>query len=269
MAKKKKLNKRVVLSLAVFCVIIAICATIYIIQRLPEDPKIYINQAKVALAKSPKNYVDAAKAYDLAIANSEGLERAEYQYQYAELCFERVNKQTGLSNADKSQIYGSGFGLLRKILQKNPKFLKAHHLLEQHLWARASRSRNWKALKDYISTVDRILKLGDNAELYHRRGLAKMLLASSDPDIYNEPTLADLRKAVELAPNEAAYLGDLAGFLSRIERKDEAEEIYAAAIKANPKNAAILRNYAAFLQTTGRKEDAAKAIQAAIAADPQ
>jgi len=72
MAKKKKLNKRVVLSLAVFCVIIAICATIYIIQRLPEDPKIYINQAKVALAKSPKNYVDAAKAYDLAIANSEG-----------------------------------------------------------------------------------------------------------------------------------------------------------------------------------------------------
>ncbi|RLI72362.1 hypothetical protein DRO91_04575 [Candidatus Heimdallarchaeota archaeon] len=269
MAKKKKLNKRVVLLLAVFCVIIAICATIYIIQRLPEDPKIYINQAKVALAKSPKNYKDAAKAYGLAIANSEGLQRAEYQYQYAELCFERVNKQTGLSNADKSQIYGSGFGLLRKILQKNPKFLKAHHLLERHLWARASRSRNWKALKDYISTVDRILKLGDNAELYHRRGLAKMLLASSDPDIYNEPTLADLRKAVELAPNEAAYLGDLAGFLSRIERKDEAEEIYAAAIKANPKNAAILRNYAAFLQTTGRKEDAAKAIQAAIAADPQ
>ena len=293
MVKRKKLNKRVILLIAVFTLIVTGCIVYYLLQ-LPSDPMIFISQANAALEKSPKDYYQAEKAYLKAIEISEDLEKAENHYLLAKLFFDR-STEIGISRVDRGFYNGKGFAYLRLILQHHPSFIKAHRLFEKKFWEiiesqffrqqRGGKAVDWKDLQSYISSVDKILKTEDDAKLYFRRGRAKMRLATTDPATYNEPTIADFRKAIVLQPTETQYWGTLARFYlyfkrdKEIEGDKEAKKVYQEGIKANPKKAIFLTQYAEYLiQKTSwlnknerekRDEEALKVLQDAITVEPE
>ncbi len=267
MAKRKKLNTRVILLIAVFTVILIACIGIYLWQ-LPSDPAVYVQQAQAALKESPRNYDKAIKAYGKAIKISEDMEQAECQYDLAELYFERAN-EVGLSPSDRRDYIGSGFGNLRMILQHHPSFIPAHRLYEKKLWEYIGLAGDLTQTKDYIESVDKILKLEDDAGLYFRRGQAKMRLAMNDPATFKDPAIEDLRKAIELQPAETQYWKAYSKFFSYLKQEDEAEKVLQEGIKANPKNAAFLIEYASYLVEKKREDEAIQILKDAIALEPQ
>jgi len=77
------------------------------------------------------------------------------------------------------------------------------------------------------------------------------------------------KRAIELAPNDADFLGNYANFLTGVRGKhDAAEEMYKRTIKADPKHAYNLANYAIFLMKQGRHDAAEEMHKRSIKADP-
>ena len=269
MAKRKRLNRRVVLVISVFGVLLVAGLVYVYIANLPQAPEQYIQKANEALAKDPKDYEAANRALFKAIKAGGDRPNVEHYFKLAELCFDRVENDLGLSQSEKESFYGQGFDLLRnKALVQDPTFNKARRLLASHMWFHALRAQNWGLWKDYIAEVDRILKIDkDDAELYYQRGYAKTQLAKTD-STYNKEALVDYREAVNIDKKNLNFWNSLTNFLTSIEEYDKAEEAYKQAIEANPNKAQIRVNYSVFLRDRKREVEALKLVQEAIKCEP-
>ena len=269
MAKRKRLNRRVVLVISVFGVLLVAGLVYVYIENLPQAPEQYIQEANEALSRDPKNYNVAYEALVKAIDAGGDWPNVEHYLKLAELCFDRVQNDLNLSQSEKEAFYGEGINLLRnKALVQDPTFNKARRLLARHIWSRARRYDNWGLWKDYIAEVNRILKIDkDDAQLYNQRGYAKTRLAQTDPT-YSEEALVDFREAVNIDKKNLDFWNSLTSFLTSIEKYDEAEEAYKQAIEANPNKAQIRVNYSVFLRERKREVEALKLIQEAIQCEP-
>ena len=269
MAKRKRLNRRVVLVISVFGVLFIAGLTYVYIMNLPQDPAKYIQKAEEALGKDPKDYKEAHTALSMAIQAGGNSPDVEYYLKLAELCFERVQNDLELTQSEKVALYGHGIALLHtKALVQDPTFNKARRLLASHIWSQALRFDGYAAWNDYIDEVDRILKIDkDDASLYQRRGYAKSRLAQTDPT-YNKKAVVDFQEAVNIDNKNLDYWNSLSTFLTVIEKYDEAEEAYKQAIAANPNKAQPRLNYSTFLNGREREDEASKLIQEAIQCEP-
>ncbi len=269
MAKRKRVNRRVVLLISVFGVLL-IAGLMYVyIMNLPQDPAQYIKKADEALAKDPKDYKAAHRALNKAILAGGDSPDVEHYLKLAELCFERYQNDLELTQSEKVAIYGQGIGLLStKALVQDPTFNKARRLLASHWWSRALRFDTWEVWQDYIAEVDRILKIDkDDAQLYYQRGYAKSRLARIDPT-YNKKALVDFQEAVNIDEKNQEFWDALTTFLVFIEKYDEAEEAYKQAITANPNKARLRLNYSIFLRNREREDEALELIRDAIQCEP-
>jgi tetratricopeptide (TPR) repeat protein len=273
MAKKKRLNRRVLLFFCIFGGFVVLGGLYVYISNLPKDADVYIKKMQEHLAKDPKDYTEAMRLLNRAIAAGGDRPEPEYFYMMAELCFERVGEDQGLGQPEREEFYSRGLAMLQRALQQKRDFHKARRLLAQHYLSFAMRSGKLDRWKDYIDQLDVILADEQDADLYYRRGLAYKALADKDPSMLDtdmvEKALADMQKAVSLKPDNLRFWGALTWYLEQLKRLEEAEKAYKEAIAANAENAQPLVDYAVFLRRQKRGDESLKMIQEAIARNPK
>src|SRR5689334_18423264 len=80
---------------------------------------------------------------------------------------------------------------------------------------------------------------------------------------------AELRRAVELAPDDASYLTSLGGVLGMQQKLDEANVYFERAVKSDPNDAAARRNLAANDWRRGRFKQAQANLEHLLRVAPQ
>ncbi|HPS51968.1 MAG TPA: tetratricopeptide repeat protein [Phycisphaerae bacterium] len=267
MAKKKRLNSRMLVLLGVMAAILIICLTYIYFRSLPQNPEFYANKAAQLMSAPQKNYLEAINCLRLAAEYSSGIKRNEYLYRQAELMLEYASRGVDLDDADREQAYSSGLGLLQKILQSDENYVPARKLLAQHRWAIAVRARQWHLWENYIQQMDKLIEAEDTAENYFRRGYAKSALAMTDPS-FNDAAIEDFNKAIELDKEKLQYRIALARFYELIKDTASAELTYKKSMEANPDKADIRIEYANFLRRKNENKLAQRVIIDAIKCEP-
>ena len=103
MARRKKLNKRLVILLVALGVVVVAGGVTVFLKRLPKDPGALAAQAEAALAK--KKYADAAKALGQAIEATRDSDPSPYMYQLAKVKIEWAQaKQTIVGDAQAQRM---------------------------------------------------------------------------------------------------------------------------------------------------------------------
>jgi len=257
MAKRKKLNKRVVMLLAVIGLIVVAGGVALVLYKSPKDPKVYARRGDEAFEK--RDFRAAERAYLTAIGNSKD---PVYYYKMAQLQLEWAEDQN-LSITERNDRIGIAINTLQKALRSDHKFVDAQQLLcEIH----------WKWLgggKSYIDEAGKLLALaGDDHEIYFRRALANARMAMVIPEKFTEDALADFQKAIELKNDEVSYWLGMAQFLQQIKRPKELQTVLADAITINPDHAVLRVAYAQHLHRQGQTDEALKQYQEAIEQEP-
>jgi len=255
MAKRKKLNRRLVVFLIIVGVIVAAGIFGYILKKLPKDAGALANLARAA-AKAG-NHQAAETAWLKAITVEQ---KPEYYYQAAKEAM-AIASQPGTTVAERSAKYGQVRDRLQVALRKDPTYVDAQRMLAD-LYGPAAGER-------YIVEATRLLKLVPNDDaVYHKRGLAEEMLAGTIGGKYADQAIADFRKATELKPGEAQYWLDLVQMYRRTKRYDQADKAFAKAIAAVPNNPEIRVAYAVHLQDKGDTEAARQQVLTAIERAP-
>jgi Flp pilus assembly protein TadD len=79
----------------------------------------------------------------------------------------------------------------------------------------------------------------------------------------------ELRRAVELAPNDASYLTSLGGILGMRQKLEEANVYFERAVKSDPNHATVRRNLAANQWRLGRLKEAQANLEFLLRLQPQ
>lgn len=270
MAKRKKINPRVLLVLCVLGVILVGAIVAFAIRSLPKDPTADIQTAEAEAAKTNPDWEIVFRNLGRARANTKDPKAsANLWFREAELRFERVQKEPNLSRLQLDEQQQKGWGALMQAVRQDNQHLKARMMLSQ-LYGAIARANpdSSKAWQNFIGELDGILSVDPkDSETYFRRAVAYAQLALTDPQ-YQNKAIEDFRKAVELDKTNAEYQDFLARFLVSIGQMSEAEQVLKEAIQSNPNKALIRVSYARFLRQQKRMEEAEKQIQEAVQCEP-
>lgn len=130
----------------------------------------------------------------------------------------------------RAQDYQQALPVLDALIRKNPDDAPAH-------WHRASCLEAFDRLDEALAEVKHVLRINPNyAPAWIKQAELAISLDEDYPDFE-----ADLRKAVEVAPNAAENHRVLASFLHGEDRTQEAHQVLAQAMALEPDNA---ENYA-------------------------
>ncbi len=115
------------------------------------------------------------------------------------------------------------------------------------------------------ASAKRALELDPNlADAHSAQGLVLM-----DLDFNFAGAEAELRRALELAPQNPSVINNLASLMSRLGRLDEAVALAQRAIALEPLRGASHYNFAVYLTALGRYDEAEAALRKAIELQPQ
>ncbi len=266
MAKRRRINKRMIILLAALGALAAAGVVAVLLRRLPRDPDRYLQAAKDATRKQQRAAFTESAGIALEAAKAqERPDLPDFYHQVAELHI-RWADNDALSRLDQRQSVNTAQQLLLTALRHDPGHLPALRLLCDLYW------RYSRGGRDFLAKADRLLEEDpDDHETLHHRGQARVAHGESrnERDLI-ESGIADLRKAAELAPEELPYWLTLASALERQERPAEAEKVYLEALKhLEGEKATRLRvRYAVFLRGADRTQEALQIIQDAIDASP-
>jgi tetratricopeptide (TPR) repeat protein len=283
MAKRKRLNRRVVLFIAVFSAVVLGCLIYLYIDRLPKDAESHKRRAEEARGRN--DWIGCFEEYDKAIRAAENTPSSlDYMYRKAELLFERADTDPELVTSEVSLHVSKGMGLLQSILHRKPSYVKAAHLKLNRQWRGVvgpiiyaprinprpkSSPQRATILQNFVSDVDRLFKIEQSAELYFRRGLAKTFLAMTDMLTYGESAAEDLRKATEMDGANPQYWQERIRFLRiRGGSTTDIEALFLQAKDKNPQKGWPRLAYAEFLLSEKREEPAEAAIREAMEVEP-
>ena len=269
MAKRKKLNRRVVILLLAMGAVVATGAVVLVLQGLPQDPIEAMARGRAAFEAG--DYKKATGAFKAAIPGleSRGGDVTEALFPLSRAYLDWALKAPDLTDTDRREHYTRGMRLLRNVLHVDRKHREARSLLCDIYWEAAVRSRtNWKR---FIDEADKLLELSpDDHDTRFRRALAKAYLAQTVRGEYPDEALGDFRDVINRKPDEPRYRMALAGFLQhpRINEIAKAEEVYLAGIEATPDSAEMRVHFARFLRRQHRKADALTQLKEAIQREP-
>jgi len=262
--RKKKLNKKILILLIVLGGVLALGGVAVVVRMLPKDPVAHAERAEKAQAEG--DWKQAERLFAIARGASK---EAQYSLRFARFQLDRMQKDESLSTTQRQECLGNAMSLLREALRRDPRNVEAQALLEELLWPYALRHGSYDP---YIEEADRLLELEPQRHLtVFRRGWSRSRKALANPTKDNiDRAIADLRKAVELAPDRTAYWVELAQFLASrpINRADDAEKVFQQAIMANPASPELHVAYAGLLQRQDKPQDALAQLRQAIASAP-
>lgn len=267
MAKRKRLNRRVLIVLSILGGILVLGGLAYWVKNLPKDPAPFIADAEAAMQADPPDYESAMRNYQIALGHEGNNPNVEHMYRLAKIAMERAANDPKITPEKRRDIRQQAIQKLHDCIVRDAGFLKAREDLSEYYFAMARHFERWDLWKQAIDHMDAIIAQEPKAETYYRRGIAKSFLARSDPN-YQDEALKDLREAVDLDRENESYWLQLARYLEVLERPDEAEEIYRQALEALPANARVRVQYARLLQSQDRNDEALEMIRQAVRAEP-
>jgi len=184
MAKRKKLNKRVVILLAAFGVVLGAGIVVLGLSMLPKDPLASFRAGQKAF-EAGKEACDAGK-YELAdtrfrravqkFAEAADADKADPQYPFnvAEVNWEWRNVRSITQTARNERII-QAHNWLMKALQRKPDHVPSLKLLCEVRW-----EGGFGAMR-FIEAADKLLEIEQSEpQTYYHRALAKTALAATD-----------------------------------------------------------------------------------------
>ncbi len=271
MAKRKKLNLRLILILLVAVVVLGILGGYAGYKRgwhrkiIRIDPVEAARRAEVAQEKG--DYPVAERQMLRAISAAPNpTAKADYYFQFAKLQLDWLTKRHDeLTDSQRAMHYTQARSALNQALVQDNTHLEAQRLLTDLMWGTAQRGE-WLI---FIKEADALLKLDPNDhKTTFLRALAWAALARGVPGINSENAIRDFRRAIELKSDETGYRQEYTRFLQQEGRLDEAVAAYEDAIRTLPNDGNLRVQYATLLAGKDRIEEAKAQIQEAIVRDP-
>ncbi len=270
MAKKKRLNKKMIIILASIGVVLLAGVIGVAIRRQPKDPQVYASKAAGLMKKG--EYASAAQNYRTAanVAKETDPQKPEYMLSLAWALLEWNQKDKSLPDSTRSRNFHDARVALQKAMLYNPKFVKAQRRLTDLEYAIFLNPRQ-PDYKEAIATVNKLLVLApDDHEVLYKRARVYAQLARDDA-AYLKPATEDFRRLVELAGDQENYWLGLVGIHllgQDTDRFEQAEKTFEDALAANKDSANIRINYAQFLLQRDRKDEAVKMLEEAVKVRP-
>ncbi|MCD4699416.1 MAG: tetratricopeptide repeat protein, partial [Phycisphaerae bacterium] len=270
MAKKKRLNKKVIIILASIGAFLLAGGVGLWIWRQPKDPQVYASRA--AALREKGEYKAAVFNYNVAahVARESDDKKPEYMLVLAETLLEWNRKDKSLGDSTRSRNFGEARAALIKAMRYKPGFIEAQRLLTDLEYAMFLNPRR-PDYKEAVTAVEKLLYLvpDDHEVLYKRARVYAQL--SEDDTAYTKLALEDFRTLVTLAADQDRYWFGLVRIhlLSQdADRLEQAEEVYKKALEANKDSANICISYAQFLLQRNRKPEALKLLDQAVKVRP-
>jgi len=266
--RKKRLNKKVVVLLALIIGVLLIGGIGLWIIRQPKDPKIYAERAANFVKEG--DYRSAVRDYSIAVNAAPEADKPKYLVKLADTLLEWYQKDKSLTASTKTRLFYTARDKLLEALRYNPKYLDAQRRLTQLEFTIGFGQGD---MERCIRAADDLLKLDPNdEETLYKRALAKAQLAKTR-EVYLAPALEDFARLVKIAPQKDQYwLGLISLKAKALEndprRNEQIEQLYKKAIKANPNSANIRIFYARFLERNNRKDQAIKQLLQATKLQP-
>ncbi|MCK4601707.1 MAG: hypothetical protein KAU28_04535, partial [Phycisphaerae bacterium] len=269
MARRKKLNKRVVILLIAFGMILAVAGVIQYLRKLPKDPDKY---AKMGDAYFQQNrYAEADGAYAVAISEAKTLkDKSEYCYKRSRVQL-RWSQVPGMTNTERTARRSRYYDFLERALRLDSSNVEAQESLCDYYWSRVER---WGRLTEdvgrYIEEADKLLKLKpDDAETFYRRGVANAKMAGTAGGPYVQNAIDDCYRAIELKKDESRYWRAYIQVLQNLKWPDEdVEKAHEESIAENPDSAELLSFYALYLWNKGSRDEALEKVREASVRAP-
>ena len=174
MARKKKLNKRVVVFLVIVTVIVLAGAVVFVAPKMPQDPEALAARARAAA--NAKNYRVAEAAWGRAI-RADPL--AQYYCEAADLQIE-IAGLPETPQADRVERLHRAHQMLQRAVLGDPGHVEAQRMLADFYEPGAG--------ERYLKEADRLLALvPDDHETYFKCAVVKADLAGSLPGEYTDP----------------------------------------------------------------------------------
>ncbi|MFP3936693.1 MAG: tetratricopeptide repeat protein [Phycisphaerae bacterium] len=269
MAKRKKLNTRVVVLLSVFGVLVLALGVAAIIGLMPRDPEAYFDRGMSAFEQG--DYQSGSRFLQEAIgqAKKQGAEKPKYYYQLARLQMEWAENDEDLTRAQQGELLGRSRGNLETALRVDESYMPAHRMLYDMRWQQARASggagRHWD---QFIEQVNQLIEREpDNHKAIYRRAVAKSRQTAVRGEYY-EQAIEDYRKAIELNGEVPRYWMDMIRLMLDRGHLVEAEMAFDEAIEANPESSEIRSFYSEYLSRRGREDEAMAQIREAVERNP-
>lgn len=250
MARKKKLNKSVVVFLSIVGVLVVAGGLYLFLKNLPKDPDADIRQADQLFAD--KKYTEALELYGRAIgtAQKSGSLKAEYYLKAAHCHREMASKMVQLTETERLEHLKGVRNNLATALKVDGKYLDARRELAELVWNEDARGpyRNWDR---YVEQADRLLELAPKDDtIWDRRGIACTewaKLHKTEQEFVREGEKS-YQKAIELNKDQSQYWVDLANHRKEFDQA-KVEDTYKKAIQ-------VFTTRAATTQTAPATQDA-------------
>ena len=271
--KRKKLNKPLAILLCVTGVLLlmfiaaGVMLTGFIDTVFPPDPTKLARDA-VRLLEDDK-YAEAIHAYGRAAKVVKGEAKAGYLRDAGDIHMTRFKEDRGLGRAQRGQQFRMALATYREAMRHKPGFVEVQRKIvniQRRIIDWTRRDKNWPP---YIEALDDLLQIApDDHESMYQRGRAKVYMTATSPDC-DAPAVADLTKAIEMAPTNESYRLLLAEFHRHQKRITESEDTYLQGIEAIPDSVVLRVGCAEFYQKEGLKPQALVLLQEAIAKQPE
>jgi len=288
MAKRKKLNKRVVVVWIALGVILAVFGVTVLLQP-SHDP---VKDGKIgdeALARARKAWEtgdvrkavsaakEANKAFEVAAANaSPPKAKVPYLYKQA-LVQQELLKDRRLTRTVRAELFHQYVRLLSQAVLLDETHLDAQRLLCDLYWQRSrvvwrNDPEAMRRLPEFIDQADQLLSIApDDHETLFRRAMARGRMAQLDKTDRDarQAAMEDFRAVIKSDPNNVDYRMALIQYVTDAggTQQDILAE-YDVAIKAISNNAELRVDYANYLRTISMNEEAMDQINKAIQRDP-
>ncbi len=258
MAKKKRLNTKMIIILASVGAVILVGGVGFAIWRQPKDPKVYASKAAAFLKEG--KYEPAAYNYHVAadVSKDDAPEKPGYYLSWAKVLLEWREKDKTLGKSARDKNFSDALGALQRAMLFNPKFIEAQRLLTKWKYRMYSNPRN-PDYKECIATTNRLLALvPDDHKVLYQRALVYMRLAKEDPESLKSAT-KDFQRLVKIAGDQEEYwikLVTVRLMSQDADRLEQAEKTFKEALETNEKASQIRTSYARYLLQRKRKPEA-------------
>ncbi|MCE5279123.1 MAG: tetratricopeptide repeat protein [Planctomycetaceae bacterium] len=286
MAKKKKINKTVVIILGSIIVLVLAGLTWHwrekIMNRLfPKDPVAAEKRGDESLAagKFGQAMDDFREAYVWYRDPSQTAERNRAGMKKVKACFYRYNPQIdtdpSVTQTQRHAAGSEGFQTLVKMVRDDPQNVEARKMLCTIYWGQAlqavrdGKGPDWQSFLTHAGLL--LQQTPQDHEVWFLMGRAHSQMAGDKRDKEEIQKAVDAyRKALSILKDES-YYRELAKFYEWAGDNAAAEAVYKEAFgSVEPANRMLLRvGYAQFLRNTNRSDDCLTELQVTVKENPQ
>ena len=271
MAKRKRLNKRMVVLLASVVAVVLLAGLIALLTRtstdVPKETKIFdecrLNGNYEGAFRAGGRLAEAAKDHP------EELAKVQYKLAQVYLEYSKVPKATANEKLEREQ---KAISFLKAALRGGKGNVEAEKLLCDIYWEWSEEGPNRRmGPQTFIDEASNLIAMSPNdAEAYCRRATRHVMLARTLQSAeQSNQAVADFSKAVSLKKDLPEYWIDFATFAGMdvaklADNSPSPLKIYNDAVEANPNNAEILVNFAFYHLAHDDRARASELIETAI-----